>query len=80
MNIEKSEIPNTARELGEIKRKLWRETIGPIEANFALRLLDKSRGNISEAARLGGLHRKQLQRILKRNNLGQGESSREDSG
>ena len=67
--VEKSELPASLKELNEAKRKLWRETISPIEANFAIRLLEQSHGNISEAARIGGLHRKQLQRILRRNKL-----------
>ena len=61
------EIPATAKELGDMKRKLWKETILPIEREFIVHLLEKSKGNISEAARLAGLHRKQLQRLLKRN-------------
>jgi len=67
--VGKTEVPMTAKELNEVKRRLWRETIAPLESDFALRLLEKSDRNISEAARLAGLHRKQLQRILKRNNL-----------
>jgi len=63
------EIPTTARELGDVKRRLWKETILPIEREFVVRLLEKSDGNISEAARLAGLHRKQLQRLLKRNKI-----------
>jgi transcriptional regulator with GAF, ATPase, and Fis domain len=66
---EQPELPMTGRELEERKRRLWREVISPLETEFALKLLEKSNHNISEAARLGGLHRKQLQRILKRNNL-----------
>jgi transcriptional regulator with GAF, ATPase, and Fis domain len=66
---EKGEAPTTAKEFNELKRKLWRETIGPIEMEFALGLLERGNRNISEAARLGGLHRKQLQRILKRHKL-----------
>jgi transcriptional regulator with GAF, ATPase, and Fis domain len=68
-NIEKGEPPSTIKELNELKHKLWREIISPLETEFALRLLEKGDRNISEAARLGGLHRKQLQRILKRNKL-----------
>jgi len=68
-NHDKAEPPATIKELNELKRRLWRETVLPLETDFALRLLEKSDRNISEAARLGGLHRKQLQRILKRNNL-----------
>ncbi|HBC47932.1 MAG TPA: hypothetical protein DCZ43_12860, partial [candidate division Zixibacteria bacterium] len=67
--LDKPDLPSNSRELEELKRKLWREVISPLETEFAQRLLEKSNHNISEAARLGGLHRKQLQRILKRNNL-----------
>jgi transcriptional regulator with GAF, ATPase, and Fis domain len=66
---DKQDLPANSRELEELKRRLWREVISPLETEFAQRLLEKSDHNISEAARLGGLHRKQLQRILKRNNL-----------
>jgi two-component system, NtrC family, response regulator AtoC len=66
---DKPDLPGNSRELEELKRRLWREVISPLETEFAQRLLEKSNHNISEAARLGGLHRKQLQRILKRNNL-----------
>ena len=61
--------PSNIKELNDLKKKLWREVMEPVEKSFALRLLDVSGGNISAAARLGGLHRKQLQRILKRNSL-----------
>jgi transcriptional regulator with GAF, ATPase, and Fis domain len=67
--IERSDAPSNAGEFNDLKRKLWRETIGPIEMEFALGLLERGNRNISEAARLGGLHRKQLQRILKRYKL-----------
>ena len=74
---DRSQLPESIKELNALKRRLWNETISPVEANFVLRLLEKSNGNISEAARLGGLHRKQLQRILKRNKLGMPEKSEE---
>lgn len=61
--------PSNIKELNDLKKKLWREAVEPVEKSFALRLLDASEGNISAAARLGGLHRKQLQRILKRNSV-----------
>jgi Nif-specific regulatory protein len=76
---EKFESPLSIKELNDLKRKLWRETISPVEADFALKLLEKSDGNISEAARLGGLHRKQLQRILKRNKLNVADKDDEKS-
>jgi transcriptional regulator with GAF, ATPase, and Fis domain len=58
--------PNNLGELNEHKRDLWEKTIVPLERSFALNLLELSGGNISAAARLGGMHRKQLQRILNR--------------
>jgi two-component system response regulator HydG len=61
--------PSNIKELNDLKKKLWREVVEPVETSFILRLLDASGGNISAAARLGGLHRKQLQRILKRNSI-----------
>ncbi len=61
--------PSNIRELNDLKKKLWREVVEPVEKSFVFRLLDVSGGNISAAARLGGLHRKQLQRMLKRNSL-----------
>jgi transcriptional regulator with GAF, ATPase, and Fis domain len=61
--------PQNIRELNDLKKRLWREVVTPVERDFALRLLGVSGGNISAAARLGGLHRKQLQRILKRNGV-----------
>ncbi len=61
--------PSNIKELNDLKKKLWREIVEPVETSFILRLLDASGGNISAAARLGGLHRKQLQRILKRNSV-----------
>jgi transcriptional regulator with GAF, ATPase, and Fis domain len=66
---ERNGAPISAKEFNDLKRKLWRETVGPIEMEFAIDLLQRGNGNISEAARLAGLHRKQLQRILKRYKL-----------
>jgi Nif-specific regulatory protein len=66
--------PSNLTELNELKRKLRRDIIDPVERDFALRLLHECGGNISAAARRGGLHRKQLQRILERNDLMAGDS------
>jgi two-component system response regulator AtoC len=71
----RSEVPTTLGELNILKKNLWRETIEPVETEFALRLLHESSGNISAAARLGGLHRKQLQRIINRNNIQSSKST-----
>ncbi len=58
--------PASAKELQEHTKKIWRETILPLERNFVLRMLEASSGNISAAARQAGMHRKQFQRILRR--------------
>lgn len=67
LNYEK--IPNNLKELKEYKRDLWEKTVIPLERSFAISLLETSGGNISSAARLGGMHRKQLQRILDRTKI-----------
>lgn len=59
-------IPGTLKELYDYKKELWEKTIVPLERGFATKLLESSGGNISAAARMGGMHRKQLQRILNR--------------
>lgn len=58
--------PTNQTELKELKRKIWKDMIEPLEMKFALRLLEECGGNISAAARRGGMHRRQFQRILKR--------------
>lgn len=63
-------------ELNEFKKELWKKTVTPIERNFALNLLEASGGNISSAARMGGMRRKQLQRILKRANIADTKKNR----
>ena len=70
--------PTTGSELEEVKKRLWQEFIGPVEIDFVRRTLDECGGNISAAARVAGMHRRQFQRIIKRNNLDtafSGESS-----
>ena len=61
--------PGTFKELNQYKRDLWEKTVVPVERNFALNLLESCGGNVSAAARLEGMHRKQLQRILAKVNI-----------
>ncbi|MEE9554566.1 MAG: sigma 54-interacting transcriptional regulator [candidate division Zixibacteria bacterium] len=58
--------PSNASELKDLKLKLWKEVIEPVEREFVFKTLDECGGNISAAARQIGMHRKQFQRILKR--------------
>jgi transcriptional regulator with GAF, ATPase, and Fis domain len=72
-------IPNTLKELNDYKKELWEKTVLPLERDFAANLLESSGGNISAAARLGGMHRKQLQRILNRANIKESWKPRGDA-
>jgi len=62
-------IPRSQRQLRMIKKKIIEESFGPIEKSFVQRALKRSRGNISEAARLAQMHRRQFQRILNRHRI-----------
>jgi DNA-binding NtrC family response regulator len=48
-------------------KRLWLEVF---EVAFIARLLEKHNGNISHAARSAGIDRKSIQRLMKRNNMG----------
>ncbi len=48
-------------------KRLWLEVF---EVAFIARLLEKHGGNISHAARSAGIDRKSIQRLMKRNNMG----------
>lgn len=59
-------VPKNQHHLNLIKKKIIEESFGPIEKSFVQRALRRSGGNISEAARLAQMHRRQFQRILSR--------------
>ncbi|NLI16721.1 MAG: sigma 54-interacting transcriptional regulator [candidate division Zixibacteria bacterium] len=62
-------MPKDSRQLKLVKRRIVDESIGPLEKSFLIRALKRSGGNISQAARLTQMHRKQFQRLIKRYNL-----------
>jgi transcriptional regulator with GAF, ATPase, and Fis domain len=62
-------MPKDSRQLRLIKRRMVDESVGPMEKSFLVRALKRSGGNISQAARLTQMHRKQFQRLIKRHNL-----------
>jgi transcriptional regulator with GAF, ATPase, and Fis domain len=62
-------MPKDSRQLRLVKRQIVDESVGPMEKSFLVRALKRSGGNISQAARLTQMHRKQFQRLIKRHNL-----------
>jgi transcriptional regulator with GAF, ATPase, and Fis domain len=62
-------MPKDSRQLRLVKRRMMDESFGPMEKSFLVRALKRSGGNISQAARLTQMHRKQFQRLIKRHNL-----------
>lgn len=62
-------MPKDSRQLRLVKRRIVDESVGPMEKSFLIRALKRSGGNISQAARLTQMHRKQFQRLIKRHNL-----------
>ncbi|RKX17370.1 MAG: sigma-54-dependent Fis family transcriptional regulator, partial [Candidatus Zixiibacteriota bacterium] len=51
------------------KKKLIQDSVEPLEKDFIIRALRKTGGNISEAARVTQMGRRQFQRLMRRYNL-----------
>ncbi len=62
-------LPRDSNQLKYIKNKLIGESIGALEKNFIIRALRKTEGNVSEAARITQMHRRQFQRLMQRYSL-----------
>jgi transcriptional regulator with GAF, ATPase, and Fis domain len=58
--------PQTSYQLKLIKKKILDESVGVVEKNFIINALRKAKGNVSEAARITQMHRKQFQRLMQR--------------
>ncbi len=67
--IETDFFPQNIDQLYHTRNKLMSESIGALEKNFLSRALRKTGGNISEAARITQMHRKQFQRMMQRYDL-----------
>ena len=67
--IEADFFPQNIDQLYHTRNKLMSESIGALEKNFLTRALRKTGGNISEAARITQMHRKQFQRMMQRYDL-----------
>jgi len=64
-----SAIPDIRYDLSyKVAKRLWLEVF---EVAFIARLLENHKGNISHAARSAGIDRKSIQRLMKRNNMGE---------
>lgn len=62
-------LPQNSEQLRNVKKKLMQDSIEPLEKNFVIRALRKTGGNISEAARITQMGRRQFQRLMRRYNL-----------
>jgi transcriptional regulator with GAF, ATPase, and Fis domain len=61
--------PKTYHELLALKSQLERETYDVMEAQFVRHILADTSGNVSEAARRAEIHRRQLQRIMRKHGI-----------
>jgi len=68
-NPEAEYLPQNSHQLKLVKKQIMSDSVGVMERNFVLRALRKAEGNVSEAARITQMHRKQFQRLMQRCNL-----------
>jgi transcriptional regulator with GAF, ATPase, and Fis domain len=68
-NSESDNAPQTSRQLKLVKQRILDESVGLIERDFVVSALRKANGNVSEAARITQMHRKQFQRLMQRCSL-----------
>ena len=68
-NSESDNVPQTSRQLKLVKQRILDESVGMIERDFVVSALRKANGNVSEAARITQMHRKQFQRLMQRCSL-----------
>ncbi len=62
-------VPSTKEELQKEKIKRTEKVLMDLERSFLLKLIEDAGGNISEAARLSGYDRRQLQNLIKKHQL-----------
>ncbi len=62
-------VPSTKEELQKEKVRRTEKVLADLERSFLLNLISKAGGNISEAARLSGYDRRQLQNLFKKHGI-----------
>ncbi len=62
-------IPSTKDELQKEKIKRTEKVLTELERSFIVKVIDAAGGNISEAARISGYDRRQLQNLIKKHQL-----------
>ncbi len=67
--IQSIDIPETKAELQNAKSKEVEKISGALEYRFLDHLLTKTKGNISEAARISGYDRRQIQNLVKKHRV-----------
>jgi Response regulator containing CheY-like receiver, AAA-type ATPase, and DNA-binding domains len=63
------QLPATKDELQREKVKRTEKIIMELERKFLINLIEKSKGNISEAARMSGYDRRQIQNLIKKHKI-----------
>ena len=66
---ETEHIPQNSHQLKMVKKQIMDESVSVLEKNFVIKALRRASGNVSEAARLTQMHRRQFQRLMQRCNL-----------
>lgn len=62
-------IPQNSYQLKLVKKQILDESVSVLEKNFVIKALRRASGNVSEAARITQMHRRQFQRLMQRCNL-----------
>lgn len=60
------QVPFTSEELKQVKKEIRRLSVRKIEEKFIVQALEKSRGNVSQAARATGMQRSNFQNLIKK--------------
>ncbi len=63
------QIPSTKEDLQKEKIRRTEKVLMDLERHFLLNLMEKSGGNISEAARMSGYDRRQIQNLVKKHGI-----------
>ncbi len=61
-----SDIPLTKEELQEVRRKIIQNSVADLDRRFLINLMMRTKGNVSQAARISGYDRRQIINLLQK--------------